>query len=297
MKKYLLSTFALTMLFLVNNSVAQNITQNETVITFAVGSFQVSTLSEGVNSGSPNMLSGTTEEMLNKYLPTGSFPLEINAFLVKTEDKNILIDTGNGVKLFENLRLLEVPEDKIDVILLTHLHGDHIGGMMKDGKAAFPNAELYVAKAEYDYWMSKEDNAQIRTIFDSYKSKLHLFEPEELGSEKPNIFEGFQGIKAYGHTPGHTAFMLESEGEKLLIWGDITHATEIQMPHPEVTLAFDTNQDQARETRMKVLEYVAKNRIRIGGMHILFPSIGNIRKGTGDEGAYVFLPICICESI
>jgi len=297
MKKYLLSILALTMLFLASNSVAQNAPQNETVITFAIGSFQVSTLSEGMGNGNPNLLLGTNEEMLKKYLPTGSFTIGTNVFLVKTGSKNVLIDTGYGKNLFQNLHSLNVPEDKIDVILLTHLHGDHIGGMMKDDKAAFPNAELYVAKAEYDYWMGRENNTQIRTIFESYKSKLHLFEPEDLGSEKQNIFEGFQGIKAYGHTPGHTVFMLESEGEKLLIWGDVTHATEIQMPHPEVTLTFDTNPDQAREARMKVLEYVAKNRIRIGGMHILFPSIGNIRKGTGDEGAYVFTPICICESM
>ena len=294
MKKYLLSLL-LVALFSISNTTAQ--TNEETVITFSLGSFMVSTLSEGGGDGNPGLLRGTNEEMLKKYLPEGNFKIQTNAFLIRTENKNVLIDAGYGRNLFTNLHSLEVQENQIDVILLTHMHGDHIGGLLKDGKPAFPNAELYISQKEHDYWMSSENNANIRAIIEAYKSKLHLFEPADLGSDKQNLFTGFQGIKAYGHTPGHTVFMIESDKERLMIWGDITHATEVQMPNPKVTISFDVDADMARESRLKIMEYVAKNKIRIGGMHVLFPSIGNIRNGSGDEGDYVFTPACLCEGI
>ena len=187
--------------FLMNHTTALKAVSNEElVITFAVGSFQISTLSEGGGSGNASLLSGASEEMIKKYLPDGTFQIQTNAFLVKTGSKNILIDTGYGRNLFDNLKSLDVTEDKIDIILLTHMHGDHIGGLMKDGNAAFPNAELYVAQAEHDYWMASDNNANISNISEAYKSKLHLFDPIDLGSDKQNLFPGFQGIKAYGHT-------------------------------------------------------------------------------------------------
>jgi Zn-dependent hydrolases, including glyoxylases len=296
MKKSLLLLLIAT--FSMNNTTAVKAESNEeNIITFAVGSFMISTLSEGGGNGNASLLSGVTEDVLKKYMPDGTFQIQTNAFLVKTGDKNILIDAGYGKNLFDNLNSLDVTEDKVDVILITHMHGDHIGGLLKNGKVAFPNAELYVSQAEHDYWISTNNNANIRNIFEAYKSKLHLFEPADLGSNKQNLFTGFQGIKAYGHTPGHTVFMIESEGNRLMVWGDITHATVVQMPHPEITISFDVNPDEARESRKKIMEYVAKNKIRIAGMHIVFPSVGEIRVGSEEEGAYTFTPACLCEGI
>ena len=294
MKKYLLSLF-FVVLFSISNTTAQ--TNEDAVITFMIGSFQVSTMSEGGGDASPELLRGTTEDMLKKYIPSGTFKIQTNTFLIKTGNKNVLIDAGYGRNVFANLHSLDVQENQVDVILLTHMHGDHIGGLLKDGKVAFPNAELYVSQKEHDYWMASEKNNNIRTIFEAYKSKLHLFEPVDLESDNQNLFDGFQGIKAYGHTPGHTVFMIESDKERLLIWGDITHATEVQMPNPKVTITFDVDADMARESRLKIMDYVAKNKIRIGGMHIVYPSIGNIRTGSEAEGSYVFTPVCVCEGI
>ena len=296
MKKSLLLLFIAA--FSMNSAIAQEVASNEeNVITFAVGSYQISTMSEGGGDADPGLLKGTDEDMLKKYIPSGSFKIQTNTFLIKTGNKNVLMDTGYGRNVFANLHSLNVQENQVDVILLTHMHGDHIGGLLKDGKAAFPNAELYVSQVEHDYWMASENNAKIRDIFEAYKSKLHLFEPADLGSDNQNLFAGFQGIKAYGHTPGHTVFMIESDGERLLIWGDLIHATEVQVPNPKVTISFDVDADMARESRLKIMEYVAKNKIRIGGMHIIFPSIGGIRNGSEAEGDYVFTPTCICEGI
>ena len=274
------------------SAIAQDTTTNEkTIFTTSVGSFQVSTLSEGNGNGSSTLLSGAAEDILEKYLPDGTFPFQVNAFLVQTGSKNVLIDTGYGINLFNNLHSLNVLENQIDIILLTHMHGDHIGGLLTgDNKAAFPRAELYVSKAEYNYWIKQDDNTKIQDIIAAYETRLHLFEPVDLGSDKQNLLSGIQAIKAYGHTPGHTVFMIESDDNRLLIWGDLTHAMNIQMPHPEVTLSFDVDPNLAKETRAQLLGYVAKNKIRVGGMHILSPSIGNVRIEEGRENAYIFIP-------
>ncbi|MDR1341448.1 MAG: MBL fold metallo-hydrolase [Prevotellaceae bacterium] len=272
------------------------IAARETVLTYNIGDFQVSILSEGGQDAGSSMLAGATPEIIDKYLPEGVFRLEIQAFLVRTPDKNILIDAGTGQNLSGNLESLNIGGDMIHVILLTHMHGDHIGGLLKDGKKAFPQAELYLSQAEYDFWQASERGADARKVLEAYKDRLHLFVPGELGGEISDLLPGVKPVAAYGHTPGHTAFLVESLKTQLLIWGDVTHAIPVQMPHPEISMTFDNNREQAAATRKKILEYVQKNRIRIAGAHIVLPAIGDIRPGKA-EGEYEFIPMCTCEAI
>jgi glyoxylase-like metal-dependent hydrolase (beta-lactamase superfamily II) len=291
MKIYVFTFTVFMFLFFMDQSLAQ-----QTVLTFETGDCRVSVLSEGGRNAESTMLAGATPEILGKYLPSGTFLLEIQAFLIRFPDKNVLIDTGVGKNLSANLKSLGLTENQVQIILLTHAHGDHIGGLLLDGKQAFPNAELYISKAEYDYWTNeKERGDNARKVFEAYKDKLHLFVPSEPENEIPDLIPGVKPVAAYGHTPGHTAFLLESAGKKLLFWGDITHATAVQMPHPEVTLSFDNDRQQAAQTRKKILEYVLHNKISVAGAHIAMPAIGNIKTGK-DEG-YEFTPICTCEAI
>ncbi|MDR0714339.1 MAG: MBL fold metallo-hydrolase [Bacteroidales bacterium] len=263
----------------------------QTVITCETGDFRVSTLSDGGRDADPSLLVGATPEILEKCLPNGSFPLHTHAFLIHTPDKNILIDAGVGKNLLsKNLPSLDISVEQIHVILLTHMHGDHIGGLMRDGKKAFPQAELYVSQAEYDYWMGmKERGENVRKTLDAYRDKLHLFVPGELGKATADLVPGIKPVAAYGHTPGHTAYLVESAGKKLLVWGDLTHAVAVQMPHPEVALSFDVNPQQAVQTRKRILDYVQKNGIRVAGAHIPFPAVGDIE--IGKEGGYGFTPL------
>jgi glyoxylase-like metal-dependent hydrolase (beta-lactamase superfamily II) len=231
--------------------------------------------------------------MLQKYLPDRTFQSEVNAFLIRTPDKNILIDAGLGRNLLDNLQSLDVSPGQINIILLTHMHGDHIGGLLRDGKPVFPNAEMYLSQPEYDHW-SKSENKQALNVLSAYKNKLKLFIPEELGSKKANLFAGFQGIADYGHTPGHTAYLIESGSARLLIWGDLAHVMAVQMPHPEIAVTYDSNPKQAIEYRRKILKYVVKNNIPVAGMHIVSPAIGDvIAEGTG----YEFTPYCTCMGL
>ncbi|MDR3218328.1 MAG: MBL fold metallo-hydrolase [Dysgonamonadaceae bacterium] len=285
MKKYVLFFIAIVFVMPVNHLIAQT---DHNVITFLIGDFQVSTLVETQSAGKPNILIGANQADLQKYLPDGTFPSEINAFLVRTPDKNILVDTGLGINLLSNLQSLGLTAEQIDVILLTHVHGDHIGGLLHDGKAAFPNAVLYLSEAEYVFWTG---NQQSLPIIDAYKDRITQFEPVALDSEESSLFAGFRGIKAYGHTPGHTVYLVESNGERLLIWGDLTHVTPVQMPHPEIAVTYDSNAQDAIASRLKILEYVSAQKIPVAGMHIVFPAIGNVT--VGKEG-YDFEPFCTC---
>lgn len=263
-----------------------------------VGEFQVNLLSDGPSEVNKELLIGATPEMEKRYSDNGLFPNAYNAYLIKTPQLNILVDTGTGAKLQENIAYLGIKPEQINVILLTHMHPDHIGGMLKGEQPAFPNADVYIARQEYDYWTDEETINKLpessqgpfrlaQKVVTAYKDRLQLFMPGELGTESKDLLPGIRGIAAFGHTPGHTMFLVTSEQNKLLIWGDIAHAMAIQMPHPEVAISYDTDPDQAIATRKKVLEYVSQQDIPIAGMHISYPGIGSIKK---DQMGYQFIP-------
>jgi glyoxylase-like metal-dependent hydrolase (beta-lactamase superfamily II) len=278
---------------------------SEHVISFQTGDAVVSVLSEGQQKNNTANLIGATPEILSKHVPDGTYPAAINAFLIRTDDKTILIDAGFGRNLFDNFKTLKTSSEKVDIVLLTHMHGDHIGGLLKDGKPTFPDAEIYLPKPEHDYWTSDVEMnkmpenrrgsfLQARSVIEIYKKKLHLFNPAEAGTDAGEIIPGIKAIAAYGHTPGHTGYLLESAGSRLFIWGDLTHAMAVQMPHPEVAITYDVDPKQAIEYRKKLLDYVAKNKIPVAGMHIAFPSIGDV---TTKEEGYSFAPFCNCLAL
>ncbi|MDR0763796.1 MAG: MBL fold metallo-hydrolase [Bacteroidales bacterium] len=280
MKRYFISLILLVSV-MITSIMAQ---ENTDIFEFTVGNFKITTLSEGQQKSKSSILIDATPEIIKKYAADGTFPSACNAFLVQTVDKTILVDAGFGRKLLDNLKQQNVTAEKVDIILLTHMHGDHIGGLLHDGKVVFPNAQLYIAQAEHDYWMNIDlrRGEQARNVIAAYKSKLHLFTPVDFENTSTELISGIQAIAAYGHTPGHTAYLLKSDNSQFLIWGDLTHAMAIQMPHPEIAVTSDVNPKEAVVARKKILEYVEKNRIPVAGMHIAFPAMGNIVKSTGE---------------
>ena len=199
--------------------------QEENIITFDAGSCAVTLLSEGQRQGGVNILVGATEDMIKQAIPNGNYPNATNVFLIETGDKNVLIDAGLGAKTVENLERYGKKTSDIDAIFITHFHGDHIGSLLLNETKTFPKAALYVSKPEYDYYMNDEvmnstpENRRsgftgVRKIFSAYKDKLTVFTPGEIDSA-PELFPGLRGVAAYGHTPGHTGFLLESDGVKL----------------------------------------------------------------------------------
>jgi len=301
MRKTLSSLLAITVLF------AATAQETEKVISFQAGDAIISTLSEGQQKNNTANLIGATPAIVEKYVPDGTYPSAINAFLIRNGDNTILIDAGFGRNLFDNIQSLKTSADKVNIVLLTHMHGDHIGGLLKDGKTTFPNAQVYLPQPEYDYWTSDVEMNRMpenrrgsflsaRSVIAAYKDKLHLFVPSEADvvADAKEIVPGIKAIAAYGHTPGHTGYLLESAGYSLLVWGDLTHAMAIQMPHPEVAITYDVDPVKAVAYRKKILDYVAKNKIPVSGMHIAFPSVGNVK--AAGEG-YSFTPFCDCLGI
>ena len=264
--------------------------QAQNVFTYQVGNFEVSLLSEGQQTANTSILLDAPQDIINRYTENGNFPNAINAFVVRTPDKIILIDAGLGRLLFDNLKSLNIAPEQVNVVLLTHMHGDHIGGLIRDGKAAFPNAEIYLSKPEYNYWKSNKQMKrlpenrrsgfeQARNVLKVYKKKLRRFKPIKFNGKPTELISGIQAIAAYGHTPGHTIYLLSSDNQKLLVWGDLTHAMAVQMPCPEIAVSYDIDPKLAIKSRQEVLKYVADNIIPVAGMHIAFPAIGKLYDG------------------
>jgi glyoxylase-like metal-dependent hydrolase (beta-lactamase superfamily II) len=260
---------------------AQTTSPEENIFRYRVGDFEVMLLSEGQSAGGTGNLIDAPAERIVPYLSEdGTYPTATNAFAVIAPRETLLIDAGVGRRLTENIAAAGI--DSLGAIWLTHMHGDHIGGLVKDGVRVF-DAPLTLGTAEAEYWAGQEGSA--KTVLDLYQPRtMELYRLEEVPLGRNGIFP----IEAYGHTPGHTVFLVVSGGEKLLIWGDVAHAMAVQMPLPEISVRYDVDPDAARATRAKILEYVVENKIPVAGMHIPYPGIGTIEKAA--EG-YRFTPI------
>lgn len=197
-------------------------------------------------------------------------PSSMSCFLLKTEGKTILLDTGLGAgfsQLIPKLAEDGIKPEDLKLIYITHMHGDHIGGLLKDGKVVFPNAEVYINRIEAEAWKAMPDNrsAQAKKVLEVYKDHLHLF---EAGDMLPG---GVKSIAAYGHTPGHTAF----QKDKILIIGDLMHGAALQLKYPNYNASFDMDKEAAQEARTRLIKLARENGLTMYGMHL--PSPGFVK--------------------
>ena len=294
-----MKTRIIVILMLAMAAIYVNAQNNENIFSMKLGNGKVYLLSEGQRNGSTNILIEAKPEITEKYAPNNSYPSATNAFLFQIGGKNILFDTGYGRALFDNLQSIGVKPEDIDAICITHMHGDHIGGLLRNDKAAFPKAKLCISKIEYNYWTSDESINQMpenrrggflsaKKATEAYKDRLQLFEPNSNENDNINLLPGVQAFATYGHTPGHTVFLLESNDERLLIIGDLTHAMAVQTPHPELAVTYDSDAAKAIQSRSLAFRLVSYYAIPIAGMHIAFPGIGTVEKS---EPGYKFTPM------
>ena len=205
---------------------------------------------------------------VERLSPGGSVASSVSCYLVEAQGKLVLFDTGNGAerggRLLERLEGIGVTPDDIDILVLTHFHGDHIGGMMKGGQPVFTHAEVYVPEAEYKAWlaMSNRNAKMAMDAMAAYGDRVHRF---EYGDALPL---GITPMAAPGHTPGHTVYQIG----RLLIVGDLMHGFDLQIQDLDICPDYDMNPRQAAETRKKYVEYARQNNLIVAGMH--FPGNG-----------------------
>ncbi|MDR3254627.1 MAG: MBL fold metallo-hydrolase [Synergistaceae bacterium] len=248
-----------------------------------IGAFEVFLLSEGQSEGNASILIGADPSDVKKFIASG-YPSAVNAFAVRTPDGVLLFDAGFGRELFKNLRSVGIGPDDIASLFITHSHGDHIGGLVKDAAPSFPNAKVYIAASEFEW------SQAVRDALAGY-AEVERITPGSLGDGGAEVLSGVRAIEAYGHTPGHTIFLVESGDERLLIWGDLTHAMAIQMPRPDVSVTYDFDPIKAAQTRQSVLKFACDEKLLVAGMHIAYPSIGVLEKDDENPGGYKFVPL------
>jgi glyoxylase-like metal-dependent hydrolase (beta-lactamase superfamily II) len=261
-----------------------------------LGDFEVTALSDGtIDFPAGKLLTHTTPAKvaaaLRRVFLRDPVQASVNGFLVNTGSKLVLIDTG-AANLFgptlgnlaANLTAAGYRPEQVDEIYITHLHGDHVGGLMAGDKLAFPNAVVRADKRDADYWLSqaKMDKAPeaLKGLFEGAMKSLKpyvaggKFKPFDGDTE---LVPGVRAFASRGHTPGHTTYVVESKGEKLVLIGDLVHVAAVQFPDPSVTHAGDSDAKAAFAQRRKAFADAAANGYWVGAAHIAFPGIGHIR--------------------
>ncbi|MDQ7990731.1 MAG: MBL fold metallo-hydrolase [Candidatus Dactylopiibacterium sp.] len=233
-------------------------------------------------------------------LPTDRLDVPYTALVVDVGGQRVLFDTGNGEfggpgagKLIDNLRGAGVTPESVTAVVISHFHGDHINGLRnKAGQVVFPNAKIYVPAPEWGWWMDEARYAATpeasrgglntaRRVFGPLATSVIRFEPGQ------QVLPGVRSIAAFGHTPGHTVFMIEGGSRKLLYWADTTNVAMFAR-HPEWAVVFDMDAEMARATRHRIAELALSENALVAGFHLTRPGVGTLtRRGQG----YDFTPL------
>lgn len=269
-----------------------------------IGSIEVTAISDGYLDLALAMFSGADETTLKKLMAAsfrgeGAHRSSVNAFVVNNGEKLALVDAGT-VKGFSPhlgrflpaLALAGFDPAAVDVILATHLHPDHVGGIADELGATFPNAELVVHEKEHAFWtdegIASRAPQEVQPFFRMANAAIKPYAGRTRkvkGSQE--VIPGVTTVELFGHTPGHVGYRIASGGKQLLLWGDVVHAPALQFANPAISIAFDADVGTARENRLKILEQVAAERIMVSGAHLDFPGFGFVAKsGAG----YAFTP-------
>ncbi|OOF48996.1 MBL fold metallo-hydrolase [Rodentibacter genomosp. 1] len=299
------------------NIVPMQLTQVPGYYRVMLGDFEVTALYDGTASLDSALFANYSrlsqeelEAMINhEFSPrtsTGGVDTAIIAFLINTGENLILVDAGKGDVqapifidekgiLLQSLEAAGYKAEQIDIILPTHMHADHFSGVTLNGKMVFPNATIYLSNQEKSFWLDTamdkiSENAKPFVQWSRDAAAPYLKANKvKFYNAGDEVIPNVKSIPLFGHTPGHSGFIFESKGKKMLVWGDLMHNHAIQMKHPEVAVDFDADSISARKSRMNMLPEIVKDKMLVAGAHLPFPGLGHLKAER--EGGYRWIPV------
>jgi glyoxylase-like metal-dependent hydrolase (beta-lactamase superfamily II) len=272
-------------------------------ITQTIGQAEVSIITDGAVTFTPDLFPDTDPETIAHLLGIAGateIATNFNAVLIRHSGRIILADAGprdlfgpSCGFLAEGLAELGVTPDQVDTLVATHLHPDHVAGMITpEGQAIFANATLFVTDADRAFW-SEDTNFNgalsgladwstlAQSVLTAYGDRLQTL------ADGQEAVPGLSGIALPGHTPGHSGWRLDSGGHSLVHVGDIIHAPALQVPNPDIAITFDLDTNQARSTRKRLLDQLASDGALVTGGHFLQPAFNRVKR---TQGGYMLEP-------
>ena len=278
---------------------------------FNLGGAEVTVVSDGpLPLGDPKgtFIGVPTEEMKkmlsDNFLSPDNVVLDQNSPIVNMGDKLVLFDTGMGTsqafgpttgRQQKSMAEAGIKPEDIDAVVFSHAHIDHIGGVVDaSGKVLFPNAQFYIAQSDFDYWTDegKMGGALKDFVIHARKNLLPVRDRLVFYKDGQEFLPGIQAMAAPGHTVGHTMFMITSDGKSFAFLGDLTHHQILLMEKPRMEFSYDTDPKQAAESRVKMLDMLAANKIAVMSYHYPWPGYGHVVKN-GDGFRYIAEPMNI----
>jgi glyoxylase-like metal-dependent hydrolase (beta-lactamase superfamily II) len=269
-----------------------------------IGDIVVTAISDGYLDAAYEFMRNITPQDAESILKDAYRPapprVSINCFIIHSAGRVALVETGSADsmgptlgKMPKHLTDAGIDTASIDTILLTHMHPDHSNGLTdKNGVAKFPHVELVVSERDVAHW---HDDAAMARATERQKLRFFQWAREQIKpyqnrrrDARGEVFPGVTAMPLYGHTPGHTGYLVSSKGEQLLIWGDIVHMPDIQTRRPDVFMEPDTDGEAAIATRRRVFDMVATDRLLAAGMHMHFPGFLNLNRRP--DGGYELIP-------
>jgi glyoxylase-like metal-dependent hydrolase (beta-lactamase superfamily II) len=264
----------------------------------------VTAINDGTFQATFDMIVGVDKDECNRIEESAfrALPpkMTMNAFLVQTAGRIALVDAGCGTSagptlgmVCSNLSGMGIAPADIDTILVTHMHPDHVNGLIDEaGEAKFPNAELFVNEAELAFFTdpmspARSPDGEPQEFFEGFRKATKPYAGRIRTVRDGPVLPHVTAVTQPGHTPGQTGWVIESGGDAVMIWGDIVHMPHLQFTAPEAATILDIDREQAVATRRRTLDMAAADRLRVAGVHHDFPAFGHVeRRG----GGYAFVP-------
>lgn len=273
-------------------------TARQSIYRFKLGNFEITNLLDGFNPGRathPTFAGNRPAETVyaharaNGVAPDKYEHVYVNT-LINTGKERVLFDTGNGQgrdvnmgKLPELLVQAGTAPEQVDVVVITHGHPDHINGLMTDGRPTFPNARYVFGEVEFEFWKKgenvREERKANRERF--VQVAVPLADKATFVKMEDEVVSGIRAIPTFGHSPGHMSYHVESEGQRLLIWADVSNHYIFSVQRPDWYGSFDDNKDAAVATRKRVFDMVATEKLPVVGYHMPFPALGFVERAGG----------------